>query len=478
MRIGFFTDTHLGATLYRGARGWRTKEADISDIRRGDVYGSFNAALEVFLKERPDIVVHLGDLLEGRASATIFNDLTSVMNGIRTLLDTGIRVILLEGNHDFRRYADSKDQPFTVIETALSDYLNRGSLVIVRAGEYRIVEGWARVPIVAVGYHDEGDNFRGLSGTLRRAAGELNGKRAVLLLHQTVGDVWGIPEFYRIEDIPDNFVYTFNGHIHKRKLVVRPPRIFVNPGSVEYQDMGEAWDVLELLHLYDYLERTYGHDKALEMFKRVVMKGVVFLDLNAPRIRNLIDPEDVDPEGDEFPTYYWNSSRPPVFYHPLPTSRPFLKAEVQQQGVGNFRGALDRLLTIFNGLGVKAPVLSVVARMDEGSLSNLQAYLLGLLDAGKLSALRVLYESPVEFEQEEETDHEDKYAVFGKYAPVLRTVDGDIDEILDRKAQKEEAKRGEKKKLDDEIEKLKERVKEKILSALKEESYTEGGEPC
>ncbi len=469
MRIGFFTDTHLGATLYRGASGWRTTEGDVSDIRKRDIYESFKAALDVFLRERPDIVVHMGDLLEGRASATIFSDLNTAIGGLKALLDAGIRVILLEGNHDFRRYAGPDDQPFTVIETALNRYLSEGSLVIVRAGEYRIITGWARVPIVGVGYHDEGNNFTKLSGTLRRATEELKGSKAVLLLHQTVGDVWGIPEFYRIEDLPDNFVYTFNGHIHKRKLVARPPRIFVNPGAVEYQDMGEAWDVFDLLKLYEDLERAYGKGRALEMFKRAVVKGVTFLDLSAPHLKNLIDPEDAEINGDEIPPYHWNSSRPPVFYHPLPTSRPFLKAKVQEGEVDDFRDATDRLLRIFETIGVKPPVLSVEGEMDEDSFSGLQAHLIGLLERGRIAALRILYGVPVRDEGWVGGEVlEDKYAIFGEYADVLRRVDGYIDEILELEVQREEAKRGERGKMDDKIERLTEEVKAAILSALKE----------
>ena len=469
MRIGFFTDTHLGATLYRGGRGWRTEEKDIASVRKGDVYESFRAALDLFLEEKPDIVAHLGDLLEGRASATIFNDLNTAINGLKTLLDAGIKVILLEGNHDFRRYADGENQPFTVIETALKPYTDRGDLVIVRAGEYRIIDGWARVPIVAIGYYDEGDNFVSLSNTLRKAAEELNGRKALLLTHQTIGDIWGIPQFYRIEDIPDNFVYIFNGHIHKRKLVVRPPRIFVNPGSVEYQDMGEAWDVFELLRIYEDLEGTYGRKKVLEMFKRAVMKGVVFLDLDAPQLRNLMDPEDANVKGDDIPVYYWNSSRRPVFYHPLPTSRPFLKARVREGEEDTFNEAIDKLLDVFKALGVKAPVLSLEAEIGEETFARFQARLIGLLEREAVMALRVLYGVPTEArEREESREEEDRYAIFGKYAPLLRRVDRYLGEILELEARREEAKRGSKGRLNEEIARLTDEVKAMLLSALRE----------
>ncbi len=471
MRIGFFTDTHLGATLYRGGRGWRTKEKDIASVRKGDIYESFKAALDLFLEEKPDIVAHLGDLLEGRASATIFNDLNTAINGLKTLLDAGIKVILLEGNHDFRRYADRKNQPFTVIETALKPYTNRGDLVIVRAEEYRIIDGWARVPIVAVGYYDEGDNFVSLSNTLRKAAEELNGRKALLLTHQTIGDVWGIPEFYRIEDIPDNFVYIFNGHIHKRKLVVRPPRIFVNPGSVEYQDMGEAWDVFELLRIYEDLEGTYGRKKALEMFKRAVMKGVVFLDLDAPQLRNLMDPEDANIKGDDIPVYYWNSSRRPVFYHPLPTSRPFLKARVREGEEDTFNEAIDKLLDVFKALGVKAPVLSLEAEMGEETFARFQARLIDLLEGDELAALRILYEALLEREEvSQEFEEGDRYALFGEYGHVLRMIDEKVRRLIDLEGELKEIKgkkaKGEKER---EITSLTEKIKEEILSAFEKE---------
>jgi len=444
-------------------------DRSMDEIRKADILESFNASVETFLEEKPDIVVHLGDLLEGRASATIFNDLNTAINGLKTLLDSGIKVILLEGNHDFRRYADEENQPFTVIETALKPYTDRGDLVIVRAGQYRIIDWWARVPIVAVGYHDEGDGFRRFSNTLHRAAEELKGRRSILLTHQTVGDVWGIPQFYRIGDIPTNFVYVFNGHIHRRKLVVRndPFHVFINPGSVEYQDMGEAWDVFELLKIYEDLESTYGRQKALEMFGRVVVKGVVFLDLDAPQLRNLMDPKDANIKGDDIPVYYWNSSRQPIFYHPLATSRPFLKATVNVKDFGKFREALETLISTLKVMDIKAPVLAVDALSDSDGFSEIQSYLLGALERGDLAALRITHRFEIKaITGEEGNKGVDQYAVFGEYAPIVRRVGSRIEEILDLKVRKEEARRGEKRRIEERVEALKREIKERIIGEL------------
>ncbi|NPA80496.1 MAG: hypothetical protein GXO29_05565 [Thermotogae bacterium] len=472
MRIGVFSDSHLGATLYRGAKEWI---GEVSKVREEDIRESFNEAIEMFRRLKPDVVVHLGDLMEGRASARIFRLILDAADGLERLLKDGIRVILLEGNHDYRRYDPTpQNQPFAILERILEHYVQDGRLIIVRAGEYRVIDDgyWPdlRVPIVAVGYHEEDGNFIGLSDRLREAAGRIGKPRAILLLHQTVGDFWGIPSFYPVEDIPEEFSFIFNGHIHKRKMKVweEPFRIFVNVGSVEYQDISEAWSVDDLADHYGRFSSACEENVALEMLRRLVFKGAVVLDLNNPKLRNLMDPCPGDIEGDEVPYEYWNSSREPIFYYPLKTSRPFLRAEVREDSVGKFCGRLDEILNLLREIGAKEPVLHVDSYLDVDGHTDLHACLRGLLEDGRIVAFRSLrWEEEGDRGVREIEDMEDPYAPFGEYASVVRDLERELDEWIELEERKSEAPRGEKRKIEERIEEMKERLDKRLIGMLR-----------
>ena len=88
MMIGHMSDTHLG--------WYHTGERLVE--REEDYYNAFREAVEVFIRERVDLVIHSGDILDtprpyGTAVAVL-------IEGVRRLSENGIPFLFTLGEHD------------------------------------------------------------------------------------------------------------------------------------------------------------------------------------------------------------------------------------------------------------------------------------------------------------------------------------------------------------------------------------------
>lgn len=85
------SDLHLGFRAYPATEGGR-------NVRELDVEKAFNAAIDQIIDHRPDVCTIAGDIVHhpgvGNHAIHVF------LRGVRRLLEAGIRVIILQGNHD------------------------------------------------------------------------------------------------------------------------------------------------------------------------------------------------------------------------------------------------------------------------------------------------------------------------------------------------------------------------------------------
>ena len=86
MKFAHLADTHLGYRQY----GLFEREIDF--------YNIFNNIIDKLIEERPDFVIHSGDLFEFSRPPT--NALLTVQKGLLALKDAGIPVYAIAGNHD------------------------------------------------------------------------------------------------------------------------------------------------------------------------------------------------------------------------------------------------------------------------------------------------------------------------------------------------------------------------------------------
>lgn len=106
MRIAALGDAHLGRAYYpyTTAGGVNQREADFED--------SFQAAVELALEQKPDLVVWLGDIFDHpRPSYRSFRVAQAALTRIR---EHGVRAALITGNHDTPRLP-GKGSPYSAL---------------------------------------------------------------------------------------------------------------------------------------------------------------------------------------------------------------------------------------------------------------------------------------------------------------------------------------------------------------------------
>jgi predicted phosphodiesterase len=106
MRIAALGDAHLGRSYYP-----YTTEGGVNQ-REYDFERSFEAAIDLALEQRPELIVWLGDIFDHpRPTYRSFRVAQTAMQRIR---DHGIRVAVITGNHDTPRLP-GKGSPYTVL---------------------------------------------------------------------------------------------------------------------------------------------------------------------------------------------------------------------------------------------------------------------------------------------------------------------------------------------------------------------------
>jgi len=208
MQFIHMADTHLGYRQY----GLSERENDFLEV--------FDDIIEETVKERPDFVVHSGDLFEYSRPPT--KALLTAQKGILRLKNENIPIYATAGNHDIVMRKNAL--PPQIL------YKNFGLKLISPKNPY---------------YH-EGDVFIGgapyaskynskdLIDRLEKVEkASKNYKKRVLVVHQGI-DLY-LPYEYEIKigDIPKTFNYCAFGHIHERIVDDFGEGKLAYPGSTE-----------------------------------------------------------------------------------------------------------------------------------------------------------------------------------------------------------------------------------------------------
>ena len=118
------SDSHLGFSDHD------LTDEDGKNIREEDVYASFANCVDIIIDEKPDFVLHTGDLFH-RASPSN-RTLIAALRQIDRIVSAGIKFYLIAGNHDF---------PKSVFTPAIHElYKLNGDIVIANNEEFEIVE--------------------------------------------------------------------------------------------------------------------------------------------------------------------------------------------------------------------------------------------------------------------------------------------------------------------------------------------------
>ncbi len=217
MRFAHFSDTHLGFRQY----GIYERELDF--------YRAFEKAVAKMIEERPDFVLHSGDLFDLPKPPP--RALWVAQRCFAKLREKGIPVYAITGNHDmlFRRGA----MPPQVLYRDLN-------VRVLTEDEPFVMHGNVFIGGVPYFSRHYSSSVKEMLQMLSLKAGK-HGK-SIVMLHQ--GTDRHLPKGFELEtgDIPGNFSYYAMGHVHARITEDFGRGKFVYPGSTELWSANELDD--------------------------------------------------------------------------------------------------------------------------------------------------------------------------------------------------------------------------------------------
>ena len=102
MKLVHIADTHLGLSAFS-----RLDPELGMNLREKQIYDNFLAAIDRIIREKPDVLVHAGDLFDTVKPKT--RAYTTVLDALSRLEDAGIELVIVTGNHSMvkTRYTTS-----------------------------------------------------------------------------------------------------------------------------------------------------------------------------------------------------------------------------------------------------------------------------------------------------------------------------------------------------------------------------------
>jgi DNA repair exonuclease SbcCD nuclease subunit len=208
MQFAHIADTHLGYRQY----GLTERENDFFEV--------FDQAIREIVQERPDFVIHSGDLFEYSRPPT--RALLTVQKGILRLKEEKIPIYAIAGNHDVVMRKNAlppqilyKDFGLKLISPKKPFYLEGD--VFIGGAPY------------ASRYHSK-QLIERLQNIEKKS---LDYKKRILVLHQGIDRYMPYEYEIKIGDVPQSFNYCAFGHIHERVVDDFGEGKLAYPGSTE-----------------------------------------------------------------------------------------------------------------------------------------------------------------------------------------------------------------------------------------------------
>jgi len=217
MRIAHIADTHLGYRQYN------------LDEREQDLYDVFNELIDRIIEERPDIIIHAGDLFDSPNPR--IKALYTVKKALKKL-DGKIPFYCILGDHDIpKRRAMPPQALFDVkiLGVYSLGYVKHNGVLIAGISN---IKGRA-IPILK----KELKKFEVIAKDY---------KKSILVLHQAIKTFLPFPGAYEIteNDLPRGVTYYAMGHIHSREISRFGTGILAYSGSTEIlrKDEISSWE--------------------------------------------------------------------------------------------------------------------------------------------------------------------------------------------------------------------------------------------
>jgi len=215
MFFAHIADTHLGFRQFN------------LDERERDFYRAWHESVDRMISLGVDVVVHAGDLFDEPRPP--IRALVEAKQGIMRLIENGVRVVMIPGNHDMlmRRGAMAPHAIFDGVDVLT---LDRPSVVV----DDVFIGG---VPYLSKSYRDALiENISVLAGEAK------NYKHSIMVLHQGIDKYLPYEHELAVGELPLDFGYFALGHVHSRIEDEIGGSSLCYPGSTEIWRTDEALD--------------------------------------------------------------------------------------------------------------------------------------------------------------------------------------------------------------------------------------------
>ncbi len=208
MQFAHLADTHLGYRQYGLVE------------RENDFFQVFDEAIDQIICERPDFVIHSGDLFEYSRPPT--RALLTAQQGILRLKEENIPIYAIAGNHDIVMRKNALPP-----QILYKDF----GLKLISPKKESYIEG--DVFIGGAPYTSKYHSKQLIERLQNIEKSSADYKKRILVLHQGIDRY--IPYEYEIKigDVPQSFNYCAFGHIHERVVDDFGEGKLAYPGSTE-----------------------------------------------------------------------------------------------------------------------------------------------------------------------------------------------------------------------------------------------------
>lgn len=225
MKILHCSDIHLGK------KPFGTKE--FSQKRYLDFFKAFDEMIDIGIEENIDLFIVAGDLFDKKELTP--DTLERCEKSFQRLKNRGIKVFLIEGNHDNIVGNDEVNSWLGYLEK--KEFIHRGKYYINnREYEFEklIVDD---VNIYGLGY----SGFM-VDELIEKLAEKLDeNEKNIVVIHTALGGgeyLPGLATSEAIKKLKDKAIYVAGGHLHSYQTYPKEDPFFFIPGSLEY------WNVL------------------------------------------------------------------------------------------------------------------------------------------------------------------------------------------------------------------------------------------
>lgn len=236
MKIGVFSDTHIGRSIPR----------EVGELRRNAYRHAFTQAINIFIREKVECVIHAGDLFEKRSmtsedSVFVKEELQRLVNSLREEHGGEVSIFLIRGNHDGALDNNALD----FVKHPLAKYLKVVGDATIRGEEESYF--FKGIRLIGLPYHPYISHvFRNVKNAIRRGFNR-EGEIKILTIHNFIQGYHEVPpgvpqhNYLTVRDFDElGADLVLAGHYHGKVNPMESNKVlFLTPGATEAVDLSD-----------------------------------------------------------------------------------------------------------------------------------------------------------------------------------------------------------------------------------------------